>query len=258
MSTNEAQLVTMQHSPTTVPAPISEVESILSGIVRAASDPAVDVDKFERLMGMYERITANKAKATFDAALSAMQPELPVVDRRGKIVIRDKNDRTTIIQSTPYALFEDINEAIGPVMARHGFAVSFRVGLAQDGKITVTGILSHREGHREETMIALPHDSTGSKNSVQAIGSSTSYGKRYTLCALLNITTRGEDDDGKKAGDPEFITPEQVERIQLLIVETGSDIQRYCKHMKVARIEEITVKKFDDAIAALEAKGKRA
>jgi hypothetical protein len=45
----------------------------------------------------------------------------------------------------------------------------------------------------------LPHDSTGSKNAVQAVGSSTSYGKRYTACALLNITSRGEDDDGETA-----------------------------------------------------------
>ncbi|WP_409524602.1 ERF family protein [Pseudomonas sp.] len=42
----------------------------------------------------------------------------------------------------------------------------------------------------------LPLDTSGSKNAVQAVGSSTSYGKRYVMSALLNLTTRGEDDDG--------------------------------------------------------------
>ncbi|WP_340146807.1 ERF family protein [Halomonas sp. PA16-9] len=42
----------------------------------------------------------------------------------------------------------------------------------------------------------LPADISGNKNAVQAFGSSTSYGKRYVLSALLNIT-RGQDDNGK-------------------------------------------------------------
>jgi hypothetical protein len=123
-----------------------------------------------------------------------MQPKLPVVGERGGI----KNNNGQV-QST-YALWEDINDAIRPLLAEHGFALSFKVGQAQDGKITITGILSHREGHQEETTLTLVHDSSGSKNSVQAVGSSVSYGKRYTAMALLNITTRGEDDDGKAAG----------------------------------------------------------
>ena len=50
----------------------------------------------------------------------------------------------------------------------------------------------------------LPVDTTGSKNAVQAVGSSTAYGKRYVMEALLNLTSRGQDDDGKRGGgDPE-------------------------------------------------------
>ncbi|WP_122221652.1 phosphoadenosine phosphosulfate reductase family protein [Pseudomonas syringae group genomosp. 3] len=48
----------------------------------------------------------------------------------------------------------------------------------------------------EATSIVLPVDATGSKNGVQAVASSVSYGKRYTAGLLLNITTTGEDDDG--------------------------------------------------------------
>ncbi len=186
----------------------SDAASLMAVISRAASDPTVDVDKLERLMGMYERITANQAKSAYDAAFAEMQPKLPVIDRRGAIVIKDKNDDKIIKQSTPYALFEDISEAITPILAEYGFGLSFRVGLATDGKINTTAILSHKMGHREETTLTLPHDSTGSKNAVQAVGSSLSYGKRYTMCALLNITTRGEDDDG--AASTNKITADQA------------------------------------------------
>ncbi|HET9820175.1 MAG TPA: ERF family protein, partial [Rhodanobacteraceae bacterium] len=55
------------------------------------------------------------------------------------------------------------------------------------------------DGHREETSITLPADTSGSKNAVQAVASSTSYGKRYTAGALLNLTSHGEDDDAFSA-----------------------------------------------------------
>lgn len=185
------------------PAPaLSESAAIIQVIERAAMNPNVDIDKMERLLQMQERIMERNAKAAYAADLSAMQPHLPVITEKGKIVVRDKVTKD-VIQSTGYALWEDINEAIKPVLAQFGFALSFRTGLAPDGKIIVTGILSHRDGHQEETTMALPHDSTGSKNAVQAVGSSTSYGKRYTASALLNITSRGEDDDGSSSERPQ-------------------------------------------------------
>lgn len=165
----------------------TDAASLMAVISRAASDPNTDVDKLERLMGLYERITDRSAKAEYSASLAEMQPKLPVVAERGST---DKGK---------YALWEDINDAIRPILAAHGFALSFRVGTATDGKMTVTGILSHKAGHQEETTMTLPLDTSGSKNAVQAVGSSTSYGKRYTALALLNITSRGEDDDGNGA-----------------------------------------------------------
>lgn len=233
-------------------APVSETAAIVHMIERAARDPAVDIDKMERLLQMQERVMARQAKAAYDSALADMQPKLPVIGRRGKIEIRAKDakgERTgPVQQSTAYALWEDINEGIRPVLAEHGFALSFRVGLAEDGRITVTGILSHREGHREETTITLMHDSSGSKNAVQAVGSSTSYGKRYTAGALLNFTSRGEDDDGKAAGAEPTITDEQVAELSKLLIDTKSDLTRFLKAIKLESLTEIRADKFEAAV----------
>ena len=172
-----------------VAAPAAMDTSIMAVISRAASDPSCDINKLERLMEMHERMQAHSAKQLYDEALAQMQEEMPVIGERGGI--KDKNGR---IQST-YALWEDVNEMIKPVMAKHGFAITFRTPRNERG-IEVEGVLSHRGGHREVTSIVLPVDATGSKNGVQAVASSVSYGKRYTAGLLLNITTTGEDDDG--------------------------------------------------------------
>lgn len=212
--------------------PAAEVQDISGGllevIAKAARDPNVDIDKMERLLQMQERVYARNAKEAYDGALAVLQPDLPVISERGKIL--NKNGG---VQST-YALWEDVNEAIRPLLAEHGFALSFKTGKRGD-QVTVTGILSHRDGHREETTVELPSDGSGSKNAVQAIGSSTSYGKRYAAFALLNITSRGEDDDGQTATKYQA-NGEPMARAQLHGPHTSKTALRTAIHGIIAEV----------------------
>lgn len=245
------EVATIENQPL---APINEGSAIVAMIERAARDPSVDIDKMERLMRMHEATVARVAKSSYAAALSAMQPKLPVIAKRGQIKIGTGKPQT-------YALWEDINEGIKPVLAEHGFALSFRTGRT-DNQISVTGILSHRDGHSEETTMYLPIDASGSKNAVQAVGSSTSYGKRYTAAALLNLTSRGEDDDAK-VSDGTPITDDQAEGLKSLIVEVGANIQLFYKYLtktcgyQISQVEDILAKDYDRATKALEAKRNR-
>lgn len=233
-----------------LPAPVaSESAAIIQVIERAAMNPNVDIDKMERLLQMQERIMERQAKAAYDAAFADMQNDLPEIGERGGI-----KDRNGNVQSR-YALWEDINEAIKPVLAKHGFGISFRTG-QHDGRIVVTGVLSHRDGHREETTMELPTDTSGSKNAVQAVGSSTSYGKRYTAQALLNLTSRGEDDDGQAAG-AKVITPEQRNELQSLIEAAGGDVATFCTWAKIDSLDAMPVQVFAKAKQALEAKARQ-
>lgn len=185
------------------PAIAGEATTILQVIQRAAADPQCDIEKMERLMQMHERFQARQAEQQYAEALATMQQELPSVSERGGI-----KDRTGRVQST-YALWEDINEALKPVLAKHGFALTFRIPRNTAG-VEVEGVLSHSAGHSERTSILLPVDTSGSKNAVQAVASSVSYGKRYTAGALLNFTTHGEDDDAYSAAPQQAALQDQV------------------------------------------------
>lgn len=169
----------------------TEPNALIQIIDKVASNKDVDVAKLEKLLDMQERIMAKNAEMAFNSAMAMMQAELPAIGERGEIIVNGQ-------VRSKYARFEDINDAVKPILQRHGFAVSFKTDTT-NGTVKVTGILTHREGHRESTDIVLPVDVSGSKNAVQAVGSSVQYGKRYVMAALLNITTKGEDDDGKSA-----------------------------------------------------------
>lgn len=247
MPTADTQLIV--HEPAPLPV-ASESTALLQVIYRAATDPAVDVDKMERLMKMHEAVMARNARAAYNAALAEMQPRLPVITERGEIKIRDA------VQSR-YARWEDIVRTITPILGAHGFGLSFRVGRDGDRQ-TVTGILSHRDGHSEETTLALPLDMSGSKNNVQGVGSTTSYGKRYVTQALLNLVSSGEDDDGQSAGGDLLISAAQKDELVSLMQEVGADTGRYLKHMGVASLDEIRAADFARAKTALQAKRAKA
>jgi hypothetical protein len=228
------------------PAPISESDAFLAMIERAARDPSVDIDKMERLFAMRERMQAQQAKTAYLVALAEMQPKLPIVTKRGIINTNEKDERGAKTGSqkamSKYALWEDINEAITPILKDGGFSLSFRISHPTPDRVAVAAVLGHREGHTEETTLALPIDATGAKNNVQGWGSSVSYGKRYTALALLNISARGEDDDGNAAGGKpvEKITAEQAESLKALAKKTNLDLQIIYEHFKVDDVADLT------------------
>ena len=228
---------------------------LLNVIERAARDPNVDVDKMERLFALQERVQERMAKQVFVEAKVAMRAELPEITMKGAIrIVKDGK----LIQETPFARFEDIHEAVTPVLMKHGFDLSYRNGLSPDGKVRVTTILSHVAGHQEETQFDLPHDSSGSKNSVQAVGSSTSYGKRYGTLSILNIKVCGEDDDANSAVPDACISKEQRDRINNALDALDADKPAFCKYLKVDAIADILAKDFAKAWAAVEAKRRKA
>jgi len=174
-----------------------ESAAIMSVIERVAMSPDADISKLEKMLEMQERVLDRNAKQAFTSDLSEMQQHLPRIIEHGKGHNQAK-----------YALLEDINDKIRPVLHQYGFAITFRVK-HENNLVWITTVLSHRMGHSEETSIPLALDTTGSKNAVQAVGSSISYGKRYGICAMLNIST-GDDVDG---GEPEAPAAPQKQAI---------------------------------------------
>ena len=210
-------------------------------------DPPLSAVESESMESSGSFRSGLETRLSFLAALAKLQRRLPVIVERGTVAGRDGK-----VQST-YALWEDINETLRPLLARHGFALTFRTG-NQDGNIIVTCVLSHKDGHSEQTSLALPADLTGGKNAVQAIGSSTSYGKRYTACALLNITTRGEDDDGARAGLGPTIGEEDVVMLRELIREAGAEESKLLALLKVGSLDALPASKLETAVQALHAR----
>lgn len=196
--------------------PTSEQQvSIINVIAEMATNPNVNIEVFERLVSLQERVMDKKSAQEFSAAFAKMQSELPEIEHDKAINHNGKRIST-------YAKFETINETVKPILKKYGFGVSFRTEQTEN-RVTVTGILSHEAGHHEKTSITLPLDLGGAKTAVQAVGSAISYGKRYVLCALLNISTRGEDDESVIS--EKRVTQPQAKMIESMLAKLPANRQ---------------------------------
>lgn len=165
--------------------------NVVSMFERAARDKSIDADKLEKLIGLQERIMRLNAEAAFNRAFQAMSAELPVIRRDGAVLNKQGQ-----VQSR-YSKYETLNEILKPIERKYGFSRSFRTSYPAPGLVNVKGVLRHEEGHSEVSEFQGPAEDSGNKNKIQALGSTNSYGRRYTTIDLLNITCEGVDDDGR-------------------------------------------------------------
>lgn len=233
-----SQLIERQEHQLSVP--VTKEGAMLDFIQRAAADPTVDIEKLERLIVLSERMQAKTAEAAFNAAMAQMQCHMPTVFE-GATNTHTKNT---------YATLDDINRAVKSVMQAHGFAVTFKVVHVAAG-VSVTGILMHSAGHREETTLLLPVDTGPGRSTVQAVGSSVTYGKRYVMCALLNITTGDAvDDDGAGVKQEPLVTELQAKQIAALL-DKCSDRTRSGFEKMYSEAGQVPKSQFDGVVTGL-------
>lgn len=245
--------------PTTVPVPSAsdDVAALLHLFGRMAADTSVPLDRLDRVQSLYEAAVARRARIAYDTALVAMAPKLPVINKGGTAVIGERG--------YAFAKWEDVAEKIVAICSAHGFSLTFRVADVIDtNELRITAVLAHTGGHREETGLPFPFDFSDGKNPFHARGSAMSYGKRYMACVILNIITRGEDDDGKataqaaaRAVDPSArstISDEQVDDLMTMLAgrDRGGFMRlasRECKR-QLDSLSDIPTTKFE-AVKAL-------
>jgi hypothetical protein len=241
------------------PMPVAmqdDTAAVMALIARAASDPAFDVTKLEKLMDLRDRLAAGKAREAYAADFVQMKPHLP------RVVSLHKNTQT----NSRYAKLEDINAKIDPILAEYGFATSHKIVAQTDKQVTATVELWHRAGHVESTTLSMPLDDSGiagkvNKTAPHAIASTIMYLRRVGECALLNIST-GNDLDGNTDRQPDnsVITTEHAVDIDTRARALGDKYHsKFLEWLGVTaanEIKESDYKKAADALAETEDKKK--
>jgi hypothetical protein len=211
-------------------------------LLQIATEKGADVAQLKELMALQKEWEAHEARKVYVAAMARFRDSCPTIDK------------DSAAHNSKYASLAGTLEQIRDLLSECGLSHSWKTD-QHEGVVSVTCCVTHVGGHQEcTTMMAAP-DTSGSKNDIQAIGSTVTYLERYTLFAVLGLASKEQDNDGNVPDDP--IDSERVEGLQKLADETGSDVPKLCKVFKVGSLAELKQSDYYRAVGMMEEKRKR-
>ena len=228
--------------------PARQEPTVLEVIQQLAVDPRVDVDKLAALMGLQERVEARNAKQEFTAAFARLQLSLPRIKKNWTIDLgRGK--------PIPFAKWEDVDTAIRPILAAHGFSLSFQTRV-DNGALVMACVLTHTSGHSERSEDTVKPDEGPGRNSSQAKGSGRAYTKRYLAMDMLNLVAEGQDDD---ANSTDLVNEKQLSNLTDMVNSCEfSPVQMaaFLKWVPATAIEKIKARDYQRVMDFLKTKVK--
>lgn len=174
---------------------ISMAESNPVNMIQMAISNGADLEKLEKLLSLQERWEGNEAKKAYHVAMAKFKENPPKIEKDKKVGYVAKG--ATVGYS--HASLANVTEKINKSLSENGLSASWTT--KQNGAISVTCHITHSKGHSEQTTLTAGSDTTGSKNSIQAIGSTITYLQRYTLLSLTGLATYDMDNDGSTETD---------------------------------------------------------
>ena len=227
--------------------PATLIEMALS---RGADEKSLE--KLEKVLELQERWEANEAKKAYHEAMANFKANPPDIEKDKKVSYAVQGKGTTAYN---HASLANVTNKINRALSEHGLSAAW-VTSQLNGGITVTCTITHKFGHSESTSLTAASDTSGSKNAIQAIGSTITYLERYTILALTGLATREQDDDGKES-EAEYITEKQLSTIVDMINDKEADEDKFKVFMGVESLDKIPAKEYNRAMAALKSKKKR-
>jgi hypothetical protein len=227
-------------------------------LLHAAILQGADVEVIERLSALAERWQiaqdTRRARISFDHAMASAKAEMPIIRKNRNVKFKSKDAGKA---DTDY-WHEDLAEVCDTVQAVFGkFGLFFRWRTSQPapGQVNITCVLSHRDGHSEETDFTAAVDTSGNKNHIQAIKSAATYLERMTLLAAAGVAARGQDDDGNTIGampdDRPKLSQAQIDQLIETCEAVGCTKPKFLTWAKVKRFEDIPAELFDGCLAGL-------
>lgn len=229
------------------------MDPLLAMIERATRDPAIDLDRLERLMAMKERADKVDAEGAFNDAMAKVQMELTPI-------ARDSHNPQT---RSKYASYFAVDKAIRPVYTKYGIAVSFDeaqeffqdfvrvMAFVSKGRFTKTF-------HYDSPVVTTGIQGKAMMTLTHARASAVTYAKRYLMGMIFNLST-GEDSDGNvQLVEQKEISAQQLEELATLLSHDEQKIAAICAYYEVASLSDMTEATFLRAMKSIEAKKKMA
>jgi hypothetical protein len=210
-------------------------------IERVALDPGADAAKLESIVAMYQQLKAKEAELAFNGAKGRILKKLAgikLVKNRPALyeiyeIDKGKSQKRTY-EAFKYAPLEEIDKHLRPLLLEEEMDLSYSDEPREHGWILLRGRLKHLpSGYFEDSFMPAPLDTSGGKSTVQGVGSTNSYLRRYIACNIFNIVVVGDDDDGNGGTIDEAQTSTLLELIKK--AKVGPKFLKYMRAQSIGK-----------------------
>jgi len=163
-----------------------------------------------------------------------------------------------------YADLSAVIDAVKPALINHGLFFTQHCHPSDDG-VMVETVLGHASGEEKSLgKLYVP----ANKKDAQGFGSALTYARRYGLMTAFGVPAEDDDgnaaaksagaENGQRASNGALVDDYQLAALQGMAGAVGADLARFCAYFKVPSLKAIPASRYDEAMAALEAKKKPA
>jgi len=227
-TSKKTELQTVNKKEAAIPMSSDPAVAMIQVMERAVLNPAVDVDKMERIMEMQLKVIKRNAEIEFNQAMANCQSGM-------KAIATDmEND------NNKFASYIALDRVLRPIYSQEGFALSFNTEpRTQEDMVTVLCYVTHRTGHTRTYTIDMPADGKGPQggavmSKTHATGAASSYGMRYLLKMIFNVAIGQDDTDGHapEVEQRTYITEDQINMLDSKIRDHEVDMKGFLNWMK--------------------------
>lgn len=169
-----------------------EDQAMMQLISAAVFNPEIGADKLHGLLDVRERLEDRTAERAYDVAMCDTQAEMEPV----------RKDASNPQTHSKYASGPALDRAVRPIYTKHGFSLSYDTEPSPlPDHVRLLCYVSHVGGHKVVRRADVPADGKGAKGGdvmtkTHALGSALTYGQRYLLQLIFNISRADDDGNG--------------------------------------------------------------
>ena len=227
---------------------ITTINNSPAEMIKMALAGGADLEELAKFLSLQQQWEAGEARKAYNKAMAAFKENPPHIEKDKKVGYTTQKGKV----GYSHASLANVVEKITAGLSNHGLSASWKT--KQNGAISVTCVITHVMGHSEEVTLTANADMTGSKNDIQALGSTITYLQRYTILAATGLATADMDNDG--VTEEAVIDENKIKILKDLIKELAVDEAQFMTYMAVEKIEDIPMSGYGKAKLALEARRK--
>lgn len=174
-------------------------------LIAQAVASGAGIETLERLVALAKDVREVQAREAWYEAMAEFQRSCPPIKKTAKAKIKTKGGAEFTYKFAP---LDEITSTIAESMGAQGLSISWRSPKIEENRVVQICRVSHTLGHHEESgEVSIPIETAveggSGANPAQRVGIAMTYGKRYSLLAIIGKAPEDDDDNAQHTGTVE-------------------------------------------------------